>query len=87
MADQFSDVQFYDYTKIVKTFDRVLPANYHLTFSRSESNQAEVLKVLANGGNVAVVFNNLPETYLGYKVISGDETDLRFLDEKNVIVG
>jgi len=39
--------------------------------------------------NVAVVFRNkiLPETYLGYKVINGDKTDLRFLDEKGVIVG
>ena len=38
--------------------------------------------------NVAVVFRKeLPATYLGRKVINGDETDLRFLDEKNVIVG
>jgi hypothetical protein len=24
---------------------------------------------------------------MGYKVVNGDETDLRFLDKKNVIVG
>ena len=42
----------------------------------------------SNGMNVAVVFRKeLPATYLGRKVINGDETDLRFLDEKNVIVG
>jgi hypothetical protein len=29
----------------------------------------------------------LPAKHLGWKVINGDETDLRFLDEKNVIVG
>jgi hypothetical protein len=65
-----------------------MPANYHLTFSRSESNQAECEQVLKAGGNVAVVFEKtLPATYLGYKVINADETDLRFTDEKNVIVG
>ena len=37
--------------------------------------------------NVAVVFNKLPETYLGRKVINGDDTDLRFLDERGVVVG
>ena len=30
---------------------------------------------------------DLPEYYQGYKVISGDDHDLRFLDDKNVIVG
>ena len=34
-----------------------------------------------------MVFDSLPETYQGYKVINGDESDLRFKDEKNVIVG
>jgi len=40
------------------------------------------------GGNVAIVFRKeLPETYKGYKVVNGDEHDLRFLDPQNVIVG
>jgi hypothetical protein len=39
------------------------------------------------GGNVAVVFDKLPSTWKGYPVINGDESDLRFLDPKNVIVG
>ncbi len=88
-ARMFPDVQFYDYTKIVKTFDRKdLPENYHLTFSRSETNQTEVEKVLGQGGNVAVVFDkSMPETWLGYEVVSGEESDLRFLDKQNVIVG
>jgi len=29
----------------------------------------------------------LPGTYKGYKVINGDEHDMRFTDPKNVIVG
>lgn len=87
VAKMFPDVQFYDYTKIAKTFDRELPSNYHLTFSRSEVNDAEVDTILAKGFNVAMVFDKLPETYKGYKVIDGDENDLRFLDAKNVVVG
>ena len=48
----------------------------------------ETEKVLRLGGNVACVFRNeLPKTWQGYKVINGDETDLRFLDDKNIIVG
>jgi hypothetical protein len=64
-----------------------LPANYHLTFSRKENNQALVELVANMGGNVAVVFDKLPETYLGKRVVDGDATDLRFLDPKGVIIG
>jgi hypothetical protein len=86
----FPTVQFYDYTKHANRRD--IPANYHLTFSRSETNEADALEWLANGGNVAVVFSTkkgqpLPTMWNGYKVIDGDETDLRFLDEKNVVIG
>ena len=42
---------------------------------------------MQQGYNVAIVFNELPATYNGYKVIDGTDTDLRFLDEKGVIVG
>jgi hypothetical protein len=64
-----------------------LPANYHLTFSRKENNQAQCDLILSMGGNVAVVFKSVPKTWNGYEVIDGDETDLRFLDKKGVIVG
>ena len=82
MAKLFPNVQFYDYTKLAKPYTRVLP-NYHITFSRSETNLKECLDALENGVNVAVVFRkDLPKTWLGYRVINGDETDLRFLDGK-----
>ena len=68
-------------------FKKELPSNYHLTFSRSEENDEIVDEILEMGGNVAVVFDKLPTQYKGYKVINGDKSDLRFLDEKNVIVG
>jgi len=87
LMELFPNVQFYDYTKNPFRFNKVLPENYQLTFSRSETNDEAVDKVLASGGNVAVVFDELPETYKGYKVINGDFSDLRFEDEKNVIVG
>ena len=64
------------------------PSNYHLTFSRSETNQKLVEMVLEMGGNVAVVFRNqLPKTWKGYEVINGDENDLRFRDPQPCIVG
>nr|QMP83803.1 MAG: hypothetical protein [Caudoviricetes sp.] len=83
----FPQITFYDYTKIP---GRKVPANYHLTFSRSAHNELSVIKAISNQMNIAVVFDNkklMPETFLGRKVINGDETDLRFLDQKNVIVG
>ena len=84
--ENFQDVQFYDYTKIINR--KNLPSNYHLTFSRAESNQENVLKAIELGLNVAVVFTNgLPGYYLNRPVINGDLHDLRFLDQKNVIVG
>jgi len=85
--DTFPNVIFYDYTKNYTRFRKPLPSNYHLTFSRSEINEEIAMDLLSKGHNVAMVFDKLPETYKGYKVINGDETDLRFLDDKNVIVG
>ena len=85
------EVQFYDYTpnpsRMIQFLKGELPSNYHLTFSRKENNQAHVELILSMGGNVAVVFDKLPKTYLGKEVVDGDETDLRFLDKKGVVVG
>jgi len=80
----FPNVQFYDYTK--RENRRNLPANYHLTVSRSETNEANVF---ALPYNVAVVFNSktLPAEYNGRPVVNGDDTDLRFLDPTGVVVG
>lgn len=76
----FPSIQFVDYTKNPQRMTRLLPPNYHLTFSRSETNETDALRVLASGKNIAVVFDALPSTYLGARVINGDETDLRHLD-------
>lgn len=79
----FPNIQFYDYTKDIVKVERLANtpiANYHLTFSRSESNDADCDRALAFGINVAVVFNSIPDTFLGAKVANGDISDLRFLD-------
>lgn len=83
----FPEVQFYDYTKIVgRKVSHI--KNYHLTFSNADGNINDVMKAKANGMNIAVVFRKeLPAKYLGMTVVNGDETDLRFLDPKGVIVG
>ncbi len=83
----FPNVQFYDYTKIFTRLLSDLPANYHLTFSASESNETECLEALALGYNVAMVFDSMPSTYKGFNVVSGDDHDLRFLDAPNSIIG
>lgn len=88
----FPSVQFYDYSKspirALQFAKGAMPSNYHLTFSRSEANEAQALDVLRAGGNVAAVFAGvLPSTWQGFKVVNGDESDLRFLDNKNVVVG
>jgi hypothetical protein len=93
----FPEVQFYDYTKVANRRD--LPANYRLTFSLADGNDAQAATALENGMNVAAVFRNeaVRHQYMitGFvlahagrcDVIDGDETDLRFLDPQGVIVG
>ena len=85
IMEMFPSQTFYDYTKLQNRVN--LPSNYHLTFSRSEENYTAVDTMMAQGYNTAIVFDSLPAVYNGYKVIDGTETDLRFLDPKNVIVG
>ena len=88
LMEAFPDVQFVDYTKHAKRFKKELPPNYHLTFSRSETNEADCVTLLSNGFNVAAVFNGpLPDSYLSFPVINGDLHDLRHLDPKGVIIG
>ena len=87
----FPQVQFYDYTKILGRKVSHIP-NYHLTFSAADGNDTDVLNAIAQGYNVATVFGikktqPMPDTYNGRPVFNGDESDLRFLDPKGVIVG
>ena len=91
--NEFPDVQFYDYTKIVKRVYKTLPKNYHLTLSYSVANPRyadEVLRAYnATGCNIPVVFRH-PASELvnwrGLPVLDGDKDDLRFLDTPRHIV-
>ena len=88
----FPEITWYDYTKGYKRMldflDGKMPANYSLTFSRSESNEKFVHAIRARGGNVAVVFRrSLPASWHGTPVVNGDKNDLRFLDARGVVVG
>lgn len=92
LYEMFSGVQFVEYTKnpdrMAAFLDGKFPHNCHLTFSHSEENLSDCLTVLLRGGNVAVLFEDgLPPTWKGYRVIDGDKSDLRHLDDKNVVVG
>jgi hypothetical protein len=87
----FPEVQFYDYTKIPNR--KGIPPNYALTFSLADGNDDEAEVALEMGMNVAAVFRNkdtvsryIAEGFMGESVVCGDDTDLRFLDPKGVIV-
>ena len=84
----FPDFQFYDYTKGLKRAINNSIENYDLTFSRAENNGDAVKLAMQSGLNVAAVFRgSLPKRWKGREVVDGDETDLRFLDKRGVIVG
>jgi hypothetical protein len=92
----YPKAQFIDYTKDSKRMHRyldgALPSNYHLTFSRSELNEADCFEILKRGGNVAAVFQvkysssgwkaPLPHEWHGLPVIDGDLDDMRHHDPR-----
>ena len=88
LMEAFPHIQFIDYTKIATRLNRILPPNYNLTLSRTERNDSDVIRVVSNRiANAAVVFESVPKTWHGLRVIDGDKHDLRHLDPKGVIVG
>ena len=86
IIDKFPGVQFYDYTKVLGRKVSHLK-NYHLTFSAADGNDADVQKAVAQGMNVAVVFDKLPAEYMGRTVEDADQHDLRFLDPQGTVAG
>lgn len=97
--EAFPNIQFYDYTKVLGRKVNNIP-NYHLTFSAADGNEKDVYEAVNQGYNIAMVFNlkktlPMPEYQIismpGYSkvmpVFNGDESDLRFLDPDNHIVG
>lgn len=89
------DITYYDYTKLSNR--RNIPSNYDLTFSYSgvADYAPYVAKAVANGDRIAVVFRDRAivermlangETFLGLPVIDGDNSDIRHIESKGVIV-
>jgi hypothetical protein len=87
VMEAFPQIRFYDYTKsparILTYLTGGMPSNYHLTFSRSESNALMAKNLFEDGANVAIVYVDIPKHE---RVIDGDISDLRFLDPANSIV-
>jgi len=77
----FHMVQFYDYTKVLGRKVKHLD-NYHLTFSKADGNDADVAEALLQGMSVVAVYDAIPAG-----VPSADETDLRFLDPRGIMLG
>jgi hypothetical protein len=89
--DAFNEVVFYDYTKIPGRKVKDI-TNYSLTFSEAENNALDTLNAIRAGMNVATVFgikknSPMPKMWNGMPVFNGDDSDLRFLDPKGVVVG
>jgi hypothetical protein len=83
----FPNLNFYDYTKVLGRKSALALPNYHLTFSLAEDNDADAIKALGQGYNVAVVMSAKrkeakPDTWGGYPVVDGDQSDIRFHDPK-----
>jgi len=96
----YSNVIFYDYTKSGSRLGKT-PSNYDLTFSYSAnlSYQGEVIKAINNGSRMALVFKNQTQVdyvlnvkkglYIHdkwYPLVSGDDSDVRHLDDDGVAV-
>lgn len=91
LFEQYPEVQFYDYTKMLNHLTKDV-RNYHITFSKNEINDVDCKIALERGYNVAVVFNtkkgvSLPSTWNNYPVYDGDDTDVRFYDPDNHVIG
>jgi hypothetical protein len=88
----YPDLAFYDYTKIPTRHN--IPANYDLTFSYSgvASFKPIIEKAVYNKNlaRIAVVFDraeNIPARFLFSDVVPGDNSDVRHLDPRGVVVG
>lgn len=93
----YPDVQFYDYTKIAKRFNRVLPRNYHLSLSFSQANQKyadRCWEAHLQGASLVMVYRtqaDIADARTWYEecrvnFVNGDADDLRFLDPPKSIV-
>lgn len=91
IAAAYPEVPVNEYTKSVRmaleNAAGMHPANLTVAFSRSETNEADCLDVLANGGRVAVVFaGEIPATWKGFPTVDGDKHDLLHLQPRGSVL-
>ena len=87
IMELYPDVIFYDYTKwpYAKRPNETLPNNYHLTFSRSETNEDQIADNIAHGRNCTVVVSikssdkstAMPTTWREIPTHDADKSDFR----------
>lgn len=89
----FPDVQFYDYTKHPsRKLEGKTAGNYDLTYSFSAITPKPIsIKGLTNPNNArtAVVFqkqSDIPQNFRGWPVVDGDNTDVRHIEPRAVVV-
>lgn len=88
ILEMFPEIQFYEYTKVASRVNLMKKyKNYDVTFSYRGYNLTQCQEMLLNKIRVAVVFKNVPEEWQGFPVIDGDNYDMRYKDDRNVIVG
>jgi len=85
MSDN-DDAIFYDYTKDENKALTNNISNYYVTFSHNENVTIEHSLSLLSKTNVAMVFEEIPNTFRGFPVYNGDLDDNRFLDPKGHII-
>ena len=90
---EFPDVQFYDYTKHPsRNLEGKTAGNYDLTYSFSAlTPRVTSEKGLTNPWNkrTAVVFHrreDIPQSFRGWPVVDGDDTDVRHIEPERVVV-
>lgn len=98
IVQAFPNVQFYDYTKLHNR--KNVPANYDLTYSYSGASNrymSYLPDAMANPAlkRIAVVFDKRSTvaglleanaTFQGLPIVDGDETDVRHIEPKGVVV-
>lgn len=95
ISREFGALTFYDYHKVPRSSELV---RLCYSFDGSERSREHARKVLAEGGNVAVVFNArpkfrdraadpLPATWEGYPVFDGDVHDFLPADPSGYVRG
>lgn len=89
----FPEVQFYDYTKHPsRNLEGKTCGNYDLTYSFSSITPKPIsIKGLTNPHNsrAAVVFQkraDIPSVFRNWTVVDGDDTDVRHIEPKSVVV-